>query len=201
VPDTVIYMTEDDQERFIQFALNAGAWLIADMNYPEPKAIRVDSMDRYKHCRLKMVSKFYIQRQDFTQSPLVFKHIEKNGAHIYYISQRQGGPNIDFSGGGTYEKDGHRYIRPGGYGYYPTYWDTLLDKNQTAPKALKEFYSYLKQHLFQCAARLGNTKTKPWVLSFAILAMQRGARLGGFENHTVADLELEKSLDIKTNQY
>jgi hypothetical protein len=40
------------------------------------------------------------------------------------------------------------------------------------------------------------TKTKPWILLFAISAMQRGTRLGGFENHTAADLEPRKPLNI-----
>ena len=135
MPDIVVYLTEDDQDRFVQFLLEAGAWLVADMNYTDPQAGRIDSLDSYRNCRLASVNKFYIQRQDFTHSPLVFRHVEKSGARIYYIGQREGGPNIDFSGGGTYQKAGHAYIRPGGYGYYPMLGSSARQKSVGAPGA------------------------------------------------------------------
>ena len=65
-------------------------------------------------------------------------------------------------------------------------------KNQVAPAELRMFYSRLKKILLQNSRRLLRTKAKIWVLPSAILAMQNCARLVGFEEHTMADLETEK---------
>jgi hypothetical protein len=193
MPDITIYMTEDDEERFIRFVFEKHAWLIPDMNYAEPRAVKIESIKSYKESRNKLIRKFYIQRQDFTTSPLNFRSITKDGVLFHYISQRQGGPNIDFSGGGIFEEAGLRYIRPGECGYYPTYRDTIFDKNRTASPALRIFYAQLKNFLLAGSKRLLNTKSRPWVLPSAILNMQKGAKLVGFENHTIADLQTEKN--------
>jgi hypothetical protein len=193
MPDVTMYMTDDDEARFIRFILEEGAWLVPDLDYSEPRVVKITALESYELYRQKLVRKFFIQKDEFNQSPLELRSISKNNKMVHYISQRQGGPYIDFSGGGIFEAEGFRYVRPGECGYYPTYWDTLLRKNQVAPKALRIFYSVLKKFLLQEAKRLLNTKTRPWVLSFAIVAMQNGARLVGFENHMLADLEMPKN--------
>jgi hypothetical protein len=193
MPDITLYLTEDDEMRFVRFVLQEGAWLVPDSDYEEPSAIRIHSLREYALHRRKLIRKFFIQKEEFVRSSFEFRKIIKNGRPIFYIGQRKGGPNIDFSAGGIFEKEGFKYIRPGECGYYPTYWNTLLSKNQAVPAELRAFYSQVKRFLLQDSSRLLMTKAKIWVLPFARLAMQNGAKLVGFENHTISDLDIGKN--------
>src|SRR5947209_15481632 len=100
MPDITVYMTQEDEEKFIQYIFEAGAWLTPDMHYLKPQPVEIRCIKGYKGYRQMLIRKFYIQRQDFTKSALVFRPLNKDDALIYYIGQREGGPYVDFSGGG-----------------------------------------------------------------------------------------------------
>lgn len=190
MPDLVVYLTEQDEIRFIKYALEKGTWLVPDVEYISRDYPRIENALEYESYRQRQVRAFFIQRDDFVRSPLEMRNILKHDREIFYISQRKGGPYLDFMGGGIFSESGTSYIRAGGFGYYPTYWDTVLERNQSAPKELRVLYSELKRFLLKGGRRLLRSKTQPWVLPGAVVSMQAGAKLVGFENHTIADLEI-----------
>ena len=187
MPDLVMYLTEDDQRRFVDFVLGTGAFLIPDMHVENPSFPTIVSLAQYESYRARLVSKYYIQRDDFTRFSPTARSIQQDGRMIYYVSQREGGPFVDFSGGGTHQENDCTVVRAGGFGHYPTYFQA--DVEYPAPETLKRYHAELRKYLLRGAMRLGRTKTKPWILAGAVEAIHSGGKLGGFESHGVNDLQ------------
>jgi hypothetical protein len=167
--------------------LSNGAWLIPDVDYPQKQPALLTSESLFVAARLS-VRHFFIIRDDYLKVPLEMRRIEKGGRTVYYISQREGGPTVDFLGGWIFTRGPERFIRPGSLSHYPTFFDTHERRFQKMPKEIVSFFSQLATHLKKSYRRIKPKKVTFWVSSNALSEVERGAKLVGLEDLSVEEI-------------
>ena len=150
--DMNLFMTDEDERRAIAFALQNSCFLVPDLDYDSPKYEMITSVVEYDRYRSR-TRHFFLLSDRFFRCPLELRTIQKNGKAVCYISQRRGGPSIQFLGGGLFENSGEKFVRPGDLSYYPSYWNTLESRNEKPSLELIETYKSLQEHIKKTSIR------------------------------------------------
>lgn len=175
----------------VRFILSNGACLIPDLDYSQKQPALLTNESLFLAARLS-VRHFFIIRDDYLKMPLEMRRIQKGGRIVYYISQREGGPTVDFLGGGIFTRGTERFIRPGSLSHYPTFFDTQDERFQKMPKEIVTFFAQLVTHLKKSYRRIKPKKVTFWLSPNALNELQGGAKLVGLE-----DLSAEEILRVR----
>ena len=191
MPELQLFMTGRDEVELVKFVLSEGAGLIPDLDYPRPKLELVSNGSEFVSARA-LTRHFFIVRDDYFKMPLQLRKIEKQGKLAYYITQRKGGPTVDFLASGIFTRDGGTFIRPGMVSHYPTFFDDQKGCFQKTPKELIGFYRDITHFLKESYVRVKPKKVAFWLSPDAQSELRQGAKLIGLE-----DLSAEEILKAK----
>lgn len=185
--ELTLYLTENDELPIVALAMEMGCRLIPDLNYPVPQYDSVTTIESYRLYRDR-TRLFLLVSDRFYLSPLEMRSIKKDGKTIYYLSQRSGGPTIQFLGGGVFEEHGSKFVRPGDIGYHSTYQSTTSSTIEKPPPELVDTYKGLQKLIRRSFSHSKPAKVSLWVGPEAVDAVKHGAKLVGFEKYTADQL-------------
>ena len=120
--------------------------LIPDIDFNDPVYIEITDLSGFENCK-SLTRLFYIVFSDYLMTPLEMKQIQKNGQLKYYISQRNGGPTIDYLRSAIYEKNDTVYVSSGMLGYHQTFWDHTKRMNVKRPNSLVTHFNQMKSYI------------------------------------------------------
>ena len=127
MPGIQLYQSEQDEIVLVTAAVSNGYWLVPDLHYESAKVDILRTVEDFQSVR-KREYHFFILHESFLRIPLCLRKIEKNGKDVFYVSQTEGGPFLEFLGGGIFKdkQSGKDRIRPGFLEYRSGYWDQNL---------------------------------------------------------------------------
>jgi len=174
-----LYQTEEDELNLVSAALAAGCRIVPDSNYEMPEAPTIDTIEAFQLSR-STERHFFILHECFERLPITLRQISKDGKFLYYVSPAQGGPFLEFMGGGIFvnEETGSKYIRSGFLAYRPEYWDEKLTKSEAAPPELAEMFERLAKVIRATSTRIKPDKTVYWLGDHAKTQLLNGVKLG-----------------------
>lgn len=187
MPELTLYFSKKDEREFVRYVLEHGAWLVPDLDYRKPKYMVIRTEKTYQAFRRRS-GLFFVLRDSYFQSPLEIGSVEKRGKIIHYISQRNGGPTIEFLPSIEFRERAHKYISMGSIGHYPTYWNTISCSMEKPPEALRSFYKFLVKWIKRKSIRIKPGVRTYWVGKHAVEAVRRGVRLDGLPAAKVSSL-------------
>jgi hypothetical protein len=173
-----LYQTEKDELHLIKAAIAAGCKLVADSNFETPEAPVISTVAAFQTSRAEQ-RHFFILHESFQRLPITFRQVAKNGKQLYYVSPSQGGPFLEFLGGGIFvnDKTGTKYVRSGFLAYRPEYWDEGLAKKWPAPPELSETYGKLSKVIRVKSTQIKPDKTVYWLGDDAKAQLLNGVKL------------------------
>ena len=148
MPQIDFFFDEDDETVFLTYLVGKGFWFVSNRLYLEPQYEEFSDVRRYHEIKETTKKSLFILHKDFVTCPLEMRQLKKGTAEgKYYIMPRNGGPAFDYLCPGTYFDHGCRVIAPGILGYYETYWNTKLNRNENTPKSQKEAFKMMKSFI------------------------------------------------------
>jgi hypothetical protein len=102
MPQLSLYQTEEDELNVVNAAFEAGCWIVPDLDYEAPEAQVLKTGESFKQAR-RDERHFFILHKRFMRSPLHMRQILKHGRNVFYVSPSEGGPFLEFLGGGIIE--------------------------------------------------------------------------------------------------
>jgi hypothetical protein len=174
-----LYQTEEDELQLVRAALSAGCRILPDSNYEVPKVLVIDNIAAFQQSRLTQ-RHFFILHESFQRLPVALRQIVKDGKLVYYISPSQGGPFLEFLGGGIFlnTETGTKCIRSGFLAYRSEYWDEGLTLKQPAPPELTDVYELLSKVIRATSTRIKPDNKIYWLGDYAKDQLLKGAKLG-----------------------
>jgi hypothetical protein len=115
---------------------------------------------------------------------VLMRGFSKQNESLYYVSPNEGGPFLEFLGGGVFAVDGvmkEQRIRPGFLECPRDYWDPAASQKRLSPPELAETFNRIVDAVKARSTRIKPGKTVFWLGADAKLKLQRGARLVGYE--------------------
>ena len=186
MPGLQLYQTEADELVLVRAALEQGCWLVPDLNYETPEAQRLLTAEEYQHLRTKE-RHFFILSESFVRAPLLMRQITKAGRNAFYISPSEGGPFLEFLGGGVFVDDstGEGRIRSGFLDFSRHYWAADLSFRYDSPIELEQIFKRLARVVKANSLRVKPGRSAFWLGNEARAQLASGARLVGFEQWSV----------------
>jgi hypothetical protein len=106
-----------------------------------PEIRKVSTIAEFRSRRTaKVGALIFVLNPEWQRSPLDLGEIQKGGQTIYFVMQKTGGPTLDLCAPFEYGSEGNKFIPGGSVGYHSTFWNTLTERNEPAPDALKATY-------------------------------------------------------------
>src|ERR1700754_3238022 len=96
-----LYQTEEDELGLVKAAFAAGCRMVPDSNYETSEVPAIYTIEAFRLSRLTE-RHFFILHECFQRLPITLRKISKDGKLLYYISPSQGGPFLEFMGGGIF---------------------------------------------------------------------------------------------------
>ena len=178
-----LYQTEADELELVKAAFAEDCWLVPDSHYRAPEVLKLFNLEEFKHARIEQ-RHFFIMNETFLKSPLSMRGFSKQNESLYYVSPNEGGPFLEFLGGGVFAVDGvmkEQRIRPGFLECPRDYWDPAASQKRLSPPELAETFNRIVDAVKARSTRIKPGKTVFWLGADAKLKLQRGARLVGYE--------------------
>jgi len=163
------FLKKTEKIDFIEFAISKGCKIIPDINYSSDSYIVLETSKDFAECN--ETSQFFLINDKYTLFPMEMRPIEKNGLRVYYISQRQGGPAINFYSPNTIE-DSNGMIGHGHIAYYPFYYTGPAQIK--APDDLKTIYNLFVSFIKKRSKRISLPKRSYWVGNSTIESIKEG---------------------------
>lgn len=184
-----LYQAEEDELELINAALMAGCLIIPDSNYEAPEVLAIDTVEGFKRSRLR-VRHFFMLHESFQRLPVTLRKISKDGKVVHYVSPSQGGPFIEFMGGGIFLNDetGSKYVRTGFLAHRSEYWNQELTKKQSSPPELVEIYGQLSKVIRTTSTRIKPDKAVYWLGDYAKAQLLNGVKLGLHEQWSLTSM-------------
>jgi hypothetical protein len=186
MPELDLYQTEIDELEIVKAAFVEGCRMVVDSNYQTPVAPVLETVQEFQFAR-STERHFFLINTKFERMPISMRQISKDGKSVYYISPSQGGPFIEFLGGGIYEdkSSGVKTVRSGFLAYRPDYWNDELTEKFAAPVELVETYRRLAKVVRATSTRIKPDKAVYWLGNDAKAQLQMGTKLGLHQNWTL----------------
>jgi hypothetical protein len=194
MPGLQLYQTEADELVLVRAALEQGCWLVPDLSYDAPVAQRLLTVEEYQHVRTKE-RHFFILSESFVRAPLSMHKITKAGRDVFYISPSEGGPFLEFLGGGVFVDDstGEGRIRSGFLEFSRHYWAADLSFRYDSPIELEQIFKKLARVVKANSFRIKPRRSAFWLGNDASAQMAFGARLVGYEQWSVNQAQSKPS--------
>jgi hypothetical protein len=188
MPGIQLYQTEVDELTVVKTALDRGWWLIPDLDYSSDQVQELRSIEQFKRAR-SVERHFFIVSDFFLCSPLSLRKITKRGETVFYVSPSEGGPCLEFLGGGVFVDDAttEQRIRPGFLAFSRHYWASDLSQRFQSPPQLEIAFKLLAGVIKKNSLRIKPGKSVFWLGNDARSELQKGTRLVGFENWLLSD--------------
>ncbi|MGD0631016.1 MAG: hypothetical protein ABR987_16940 [Terracidiphilus sp.] len=183
MPGLQLYQTEADELVLVKAALDQGCWLVPDLNYETDEVQRFRSTEEYQHFRTEE-RHFFVLSEAFVRAPLSLRKITKADRILFYVSPSEGGPFLEFLGGGSFVDDstGGRRIRPGFFTFSRRYWAADLSRTYDSPVELEEMFKRLTRVVKASSTRIKPGKSAFWLGNDARAQMADGVRLVCYES-------------------
>jgi hypothetical protein len=186
VAELDLYLTENDELPLVAAAFQAGCKLIPDLHYASARYDSLNALEDYKLFRTR-TRQFFLLSEKYSKCPLEMRLIEKEDKSVYYIGGR-GGPTIAFLGGGLFNEDASKFIRPGFISYSPRYENTAKKTMEKPPAELIETYQALVKSIKKFTARIKPGNRVYWLGPDARKEVENGAKLVGYEKLSAESL-------------
>ncbi len=180
------YLTYQDKLNFFNYLLSKKFTLIPDLNYNTKSYHEIDNIKGVKPY-LRLHSIIFIKHIDYFISPLEMRKIMKDSKEKYYISQRNGGPTIDFYSTSEITKNDMKSIGPGSLSYYSTFWNTKTMQNEKAPSILKTFYHDMSKFIKSISYNLKLVNRNYWISKNVIEKIKDGYMLSNMDKNIIID--------------
>jgi hypothetical protein len=149
MPQVDVFMSESDLEQIVSSLLAAGCVLVPDEISEQPKAHEIASLQEFRSWRSEQkIRLFFAVSADWTVTPLEWGEVEKHGHRVYFIQQKVGGPTLDIFAPFPFRSESGRESLPHGFiDYHPSFWNSLANRNEKPPDALKATYRRIVKQL------------------------------------------------------
>ena len=182
MPQINLYQTEQDELGIVKAAFSEGCTIVPDSNYSTSEAIALETIEAFNQARVHN-RHFFILNKRFSRLPIHFRKISKDGKFVYYISPSQGGPFLEFMGGGVITDEvGTRRIRSGFLACPHGYWDAEITRKENSPPELAESFKRLSKAIRTTSTRIKPDQSVYWLGNDAKTQVEGGAKLGLHEN-------------------
>lgn len=179
MPELDCFLGRKEQFDLAAYFLKEGAVLVPSKHYETSKYEEINNEAQFQCARDEGITLFFVISDIFYKSPLEMRAVPNSDN--YFIPQRNGGPTIDFSCGPITTKEGIKYIGPSFISYYPSYWNTLSQKNELPPEQLKLFYGNATRYLRKIGSRIKTEKRAYLVGDDAWKLHEQGAKFIGID--------------------
>jgi hypothetical protein len=127
---------------------------------------------------------FFVLNEAFVRAPLSLRKITKADKSLFYVSPSEGGPFLEFLGGGAFADDstGGRRIRPGFLTFSRRYWAADLSRTCDSPVELEEMFKRLTRVVKANSTRIKPGKSAYWLGNDARAQLADGVRLVCYED-------------------
>lgn len=189
-----LYQTEQDETLLVEAALSQGCWLTPDINYETSQVIEIRSIEEFIEIR-PTERHFFILHNTFLRMPLCLREIEKNGKKVFYVSPSEGGPFLEFLGGGIFESEppSERRIRPGFLHFNSGYWDHAITRKEPSPPELAEMFKRMSKVIRKNSLKIKPGMSVHWLGHDAKTQLLQGAKLVGYETWSVPSASTRSS--------
>jgi hypothetical protein len=186
MPQLSLYQTEEDELNVVNAAFEAGCWIVPDLDYEAPEAQVLKTGESFKQAR-RDERHFFILHKRFMRSPLHMRQILKHGRNVFYVSPSEGGPFLEFLGGGIIEdnESNSRHIRSGFLAYSSSYWDAEITKKEESPPELADTYKQLSKVIRATSTRIKPGRSVFWLGNYAKAQLLTGTKLSLHDNWTL----------------
>jgi hypothetical protein len=174
-----LYFAKKDEDEFVRFVLESGAEMVPSVHYETPQYVVITSEKLFQRYR-RRTQLFFILKQTYLRCALELASFEKKGKRIYYVSQRNAGPTIDYLKSVLFCESRRLHIGMGSISHHPTYWNPIAEAMEKPPKELLDFYKSLQNYVKREAVKIKAATATYWVGKCAVEAVKRGAVLDGF---------------------
>jgi hypothetical protein len=187
MPGLQLYQSELDELALVKAAFDEGCWLVPGCHYKTPQVKELRTIEEFSRARLAE-RHFFILSDSFVRLPLSLTKIIKQNEPVYFISSSEGGPFLEFLGGGIFVDDAtqERRIRSGFFEFSRNYWATDLSKRFQSPPELEAIFKRLAGTIKKTSIRIKPGKSVFWLGNDAKTELQRGANLVGYEAWSIA---------------
>ncbi len=162
-------LNKEEQVEFMQFAISIGCKIIPDMHYNSANYLTIETIDGF--LRYFGGGKFFLINEIYSLFPLEMRWFEKEGERKFYITQRYGGPAIDFYSSSLIESTESR-VGTGFIAFYSSYYtgSTTI----AAPADLKLIYKLFSSFIKGRSKKISLAKRSYWVSNRVIELVQNG---------------------------
>jgi hypothetical protein len=162
MPEFDFYFNDNEISRLATFIFCKNGVLIPDNNfesesYPEIKD--VETLQTY----LDDCFHYFLIDRSFISMPFLLRRIEKDNRACFYISQRWGGPYIDFMFFPKFAEDAPLPHKRSNISHYPRFILPSTREELKAPDSLKTYYSDILKYIKSQSKHIEHNGKKYWV--------------------------------------
>ena len=173
--DFSIYGSET--ELLIEFIFSTGSKIVYDLDYDTPQKLRANNLLEFKRIN-KRSGLFFIENDLFSNEPLSFKNIQKNGEEKFYIEQRKGGPTLELFLTQPYFKQTIEFIGHGFISYYSYYISSINSKEHLkVSNEQKILFKKITDYLRSRSQMVSGKNRKYFISHSVIEKINTGAQL------------------------
>jgi hypothetical protein len=173
-------LSEKEQGIFLQYLESLKAIFVPEILYPRPEFQYLhdanEAVSIWREANAKEGSgPIFLLWDGISTYKLIFRNIVKYGEQKFYLSQKEGGPYINF-GPCKYLAE-EKIITSGDIGYYSKYWIEELDDNITVSEEIKSKFNEISKFIKKMTKRIKSKSGKRsyWVGSEALKMLKNGS--------------------------
>jgi hypothetical protein len=182
-----ILLTPTEERSIVEFVLSKGAFLVPDIDYSSGEHATVRSLSDYLRYRAA-TRLFFIVHQDYLTAPLEMRQTVKGGNLVYYVTQRNGGPSIDFLSTVEFTENSIAKVNPGFIAHHCTFWNPITGQNEKPPTSMIRLFGEIRSVIRSMAmsAKLG--KRSYLIGEEMSAALKSGTKTLGIDGVSVATI-------------
>ena len=164
-------LNKDERNEFMKFAISVGCKIVPDIHYSTANYLVLETVADF--LSYSGNSKFFLINERYSLFPLEVRWFEKDGERKFYVSQRYGGPAIDFYS--PYIRETERGIMGHGFiAFDPSYY--LGSARVTTSDDLKSIYASFVSFIKKRAKKISLLKRIYWVGNHTVELVKSGER-------------------------
>ena len=151
MPQTDFYLCEADLLELGETFFGENGFIVPALEYSTPVVLKIShARELKKTLRTANPSLLFVISPAWERSPLVVRSVEKKSRHVFYVSQKEGGPTLDIFYVPPRSIKDELAVGAGFISYHNRFWNPATQKMELAPSPLISAYrtavSRLKRH-------------------------------------------------------
>lgn len=172
-------MVPEDVQPIVEHMFSLGLSFIIDNQWSSgPDIFTASSVEEVQRL-VSSNSGFFLTHPSYFMCDFVVKSVynKPTGKIIYFIIQGNGGPCIEFKSSRVLRKDCHKYITTGSIMYRRSFFNTLTNQMDLAPKSLVSMYKNITSMIKSKSTMVNsvNRKKTYWIGAKTLEELRAGS--------------------------